>query len=107
MASLGSSYPLGSYMKGKSFSESQVLPVTLFHRAGERLRNMSVCHFEVCLINGAGGGYSSGNNKTLFTFQKCKVLFFVSGKGIKLKKRMVRKRRGREALEEEQLWEKK
>lgn len=38
---------------------------------------MSVCHFEVCLINRAGGGYSYVNNKTLFTFQKCQVLLFV------------------------------
>lgn len=34
---------------------------------------MSARRFEVGLINRAGGGYGEGNNKTLFTFQKCQA----------------------------------
>lgn len=47
---------------------------------------MSARRFEVGLINRAGGGYGEGNNKTLFTFQKCQApaLLFSSSLSFRL-----------------------
>lgn len=112
MAPVSCSQPQGSYMKGKKVfvkAENRLWPCFIQRggRGGGRQNRMSVCHFEVCLINRARGGCSWGNNKTLFTFQKCQVLLFVREINKFLKKKLKKRwGRGVGGTGDDGIWEK-